>query len=356
MNTKKGWNQALMISSLTKEATYGATVVAGAANFQGIKGHSDYDPDWADDVQTNKDTVSGTEHGTDLEIVSQGFKVTISQPQAKPNFLNAMIGAALGSMTPAQDGALVAYKQKIVPVAEGTALPSFNLVGTKGALKYLHKGCKVNSFTLSGEENKPASLEAEIIGSGYRATNADDFITEPTESWILMKNGYAWMEDGANISIAAANTQGSEDISSDTPEDLKVAIKKFTFKWNNNLEGQPGFGAANSGCFQDLDYGRRSAELSFTLRYNDASHIAFFEAATALALEIEVAGAVIAGGGTYKYGFALRVPRFKLKKAPLPKGGVGDSLTAEYECDIQDDGTNSAIIIEVYNAIAAYYA
>ncbi|HAR46981.1 MAG TPA: hypothetical protein DCS05_12700 [Nitrospiraceae bacterium] len=356
MNTKKGWEQSLMISSKTKEASYGAAVAVIADNFQGIKAFSDYSPEWADVVETDKDTVSGAEHGTDLDIISQGFKVNIAQPRAKPNFVNAMVGAALGSMTPTQDGALVAYKQKIVPVAVGTALPSFNLIGKKGGLQYLHKGCKVNSITLSGEEGKALSCEAEIIGSGHRATNADSFIAEPSESWILMKNGYCWMEDGANISIAAANTQGSEDISSATPEDLKVKIKKFSWKWNNNLEGQPGFGAGNSGVFQDMDYARRTQELTFTLRFEDDAHVAFFEAATALAMEIEVKGALIAGGGAMYYGMALRIPRFKLTKAPLPQGGVGDSLTAEYSCDIQDDGTNPAVIVEVYNAIAAYYA
>ena len=354
MQTKKGWDQSLMISSLTKEASYNAAVTVNASNFQGVKGFTDYAPDWADDVQNDKDTVSGTEHGTDLEIISQGYKVTLSQPRAKPNFVAAMVGAAMGSMTPAPDGGLTAYRHKIVPVTVGTALPSFNIIAKKGALQYLHKGCKVNSVTLAGEEGKPLSIEAEIIGSGYRAVNADSFVAEPSESWILMKNGSVWLEDGANISIGANNTQSAEDISSASPTDIKARITKFSWKWNNNLEGQGGFGGA--GVFQDLDYGRRSAELTFTLRYNDESEIAFYEAATALALEIDIAGAVIAGGGTFKFGAALRVPRFKLVKVPFPQGGVGDTLTAEYTADIQDDGTNPASIVEVYNAIAAYYA
>ena len=354
MQTKKGWNQSIMISSLTKEASYNSAVVVNASNFQGITGHSDYAPDWADDVQNDKDTVSGTEHGTTLEIISQGYKVSLTQPRARPNFVAQMVGAALGSMTPAQDAALTAYKHKIIPVTVGTALPSFNIIAQKGELQYLHKGGMVNSAGLSGEENKPLVCEAEIIGSGYRATNADNFIAAPSESWILMKGGSVWLEDGANISLDAANVQGSENISSATPTDIKARITKFAWKWNNNLEGQGGFGG--EGVFQGLDYARRSQELSFTLRYNDATEIAFYEAATALALEIDIAGAVIAGGGVYKYGVALRIPRFKLVKVPFPSGGVGDTLTAEYTADIEDDGTNPAVIVEVYNAIAAYYA
>ena len=56
------------------------------------------------------------------------------------------------------------------------------------------------------------------------------------------------------------------------------------------------------------------------------------------------------------YGVTLIVPRFKIVKAPLPKGGVGDTLTQEFECNVLDDGTNSAAMIAVYNAQAAYLA
>lgn len=356
MNTLKGWNQKLMASFYKKEASYDAAVTVNATNFTGIKGHSDYDPDWADDVQTDKDTVSGTEHGTDLDIISQGFRCSIAQPRAKPDFLIGAMGAALGSLTATQDGGLTAYRQKIIPVTVGTALPSFNLIGLKGGLQYLHKGCKANSVALSMEEGKPVSCTLDIIGSGSRAVNADSFIAPPSESWLLMKNGYIWLEQDANISIGATNTQGSEDISSATPDDLKVRVKKVDFKWNNNLVGQPGYGAGNNGCFQDLDYGRRAPELSLTLRHQDATDLGYYTDKTILALEVEVKGALIAGGGAMYFGFNLVIPRFKLTKAPLPKGGVSDELTGDYACDVQDDGTNPAVIFNGYNTKDAYFA
>ena len=356
MITQKGWNQNLMLSSYKKEATYAASVTVNATNFTSIKGHSDYDPDWADTVENDKDTVSGAEFGTDLDIISQGLNFTIAQPRAKPNFLIGAVAGALGSITSSQDTGYTAYEHKIVPVTVGTTLPSFNTIGKKAGLQYLHKGCKVNSVSITAEEGRPVSAEIEIIGSGDRTTNADAFVAEPSESWMLMKNGYLWIETGANISIAATNTQGAEDISSSTPRDMKVQVQSLTWKFMNNLEGQPGFGAENNGVFQDLDYNQRTQELSLTLLYDDETDITNYLATTAFALELEVKGALIQAGGTMYYGFTLQIPRFKLMKAPLPKGGVADRVTQEFECDIQDDGVNDAVIFYGYNAQDAYLA
>jgi hypothetical protein len=354
MITQKGWNQNLMMSSYKKEATYAAAVTVNATNFTSITGHADYDPDWADVVENDKDTVSGAEFGTDLDIISQGLKFTISQPRAKPNFLIGAMAGALGDITSSQDTGYTAYQQKIVPVTVGATLPSFNVIGKKAGLQYLHKGCKVNSVNIVCEEGKPVSSEIEIIGSGDRTTNADAFVAEPTESWMLMKNGYIWVETGASISIDAADTQGSENISSGTPRDLKVQVQRLSWSFNNNLEGQPGFGNENGGVFQDMDYGMRTQELSLTLLYDDETDITNYLATTAFALELEVKGALIAVGGTMYYGFTLQIPRFKLMKAPLPKGGVGDRVTQEFECDIQDDGVNDAVIFYGYNAQEDY--
>ena len=356
MSTKKGWDQKLMMSLFKKAASYGAAITINATNFCSITGHSDYDPEWGDTVETDLDTVSGAEHSTTLDILTQGFKFSISQPRAKPNFVVGMMAGALGSITATQDGAYTAYRQKIVPVTVGTPLPDFNIVGKKGGLQYLHKGCMVNSVGLTGEEGKPTSCEAEIIGAGDRVADATGFVAEPSESWMLQKNGYIWLETSTAKSIDAAATQGLENISSGTPRDLKAVIKKVSYKHNNNLEGEFGYGAENAGVFQGMDYGRRTDELSLDLRHVDGTDLNYYLNKTILTLEFEVKGALIAAGGAMFYGYDIIIPRFMLKKAPLPKGGVGDILTLPYECEIQDDGTNPAVIFNGYCAQAAYFA
>lgn len=356
MNTVKGHAQNFMISSYKKEGSYNAAVVVNAANFACIRGHSDYNPDWGDEVDTGRDRVDGTEHGSglDMGIIARHFKTTIVQPMAVPDFVIAAAASGLGGITATQDAALAAWRKVCEPVAVGTALPSFNLIGKKGAHQYLHKGCKTNSFTLSGEGGKVTGGEWEIVGSGHRAVNADSFVTPLTESWMLMKNGYAWLESGADIAITNPPAQGVENISSATPENLKDRLKKFTFKWNNNLEKQPGFGEGADAV--DMDYTRRKAELGITLRYADEADLAFYEAMTALAFEVQIKGALITAGSVMYFGYSLIVPRFKLVKPVLPQGGVNDSLTIDYECDVQNDGVNSPVIFTGWNSKAAYFA
>jgi hypothetical protein len=355
MITKKGWQQELMMSLYKKEATYDAAVTINASNFCTLKGFSDYDPDWADEVSDDLETVSGSEYATEQEIIKQGFSLTYEEPKARPNTIIGMIAGAFGSLTPTQDGGFTAYKHKGNPVTVGTGLPSFNLIGKKGGIQYLQKGCMVNSVELSGEEAGPVKLSAEIFGSGTRATDATSFVAKVSEPRLYAKDSKLWLEDGASISIDATLTQGLENISSGTPTSLGPRVKSWRWKFMNNLEGQGGFGGG--GVFQDMDYGRRAVELAMTLRFNDTTELDYYLNQTNLALELDCkTTTLVAAGGSFYYGFQLVVPSFKLKKAPMPKGGVGDVLTQDFEIIILDNGTNPISIFEGYSAKAAYFA
>jgi len=124
--------------------------------------------------------------------------------------------------------------------------------------------------------------------------------------------------------------------------------------FNNNLDLRPGFGGG--GVLSSLDYKRRSIDLKFTMTFLDKTDLDLYLAQTAYAFEVDLKGALIAAGGAMYYGVQIVIPRFKLKTAPLPKGGPGDVLTADFDCEVFEDGTNPAIIIEGYNAKAAYFA
>jgi hypothetical protein len=353
MITQKGWQDQVMMSLFTKEAAYDAGVTMNATNACGMKGF-ECDVEWSDTVTDDKDSVSGTEHGTDQEITAQGVDITYKESRCKPNTLAAFSNLVLGARTSTQDGAFTAYKHKITPVAVGTVLPSIQIEHKKGAVQYAYKGVKGGSLNLSGEAGGYLALEAALKGSGTRATSATAFVAAIAESWLKVSNCKVWMETGANIAIGATLGQGTEDISSATPDDLKVRLKSFNVGWDNGLEGQAGFGGA--GVFQDIDYGRRKCELSFSLLFYDATELAYFTAQDPCAIEFDLKGALIAAGGAMYYGAQIVVPRFKIKKAPLPKGGAGDILTCDFECDVQDDGTNAPLIIEAYTAKAAYLA
>lgn len=349
MITLKGHQDEVMLSLFKKEATYDAAVAVSAANFCSMKNFViPDDVDWADDVKKIMDK----EFSTDVEIIEQAIKVTYTEKDAKPNTLIGLAALAFGSITSTQDGALAAYRHKIVPVAVGTALPSVNLIHKRGGVQDLYKGLKCNTLNITGKEGGVVAVKAELLGSGTRATNADSFVASISESWLLMKNCKVWMEDGTSIAIDAVLTQHTENISSGTPDVIGPRLVSFDFTWNNNLEEQRGSGGGGSA--QDIDCVRRQAELKFSLLFKDITERNYFVNKTPLAIEFDLKGALIAVTGTMYYGFQLIVPRFKLMAAPMPKGSADDFLTQDFNCDVQDDGTNAIAIVEGYNAKAGY--
>ncbi|MDD5774363.1 MAG: phage tail tube protein [Candidatus Omnitrophica bacterium] len=350
--TKKGWDQNLMASVFKKEATYNAGVTITAT--EGCSFLAYEFESGIDDVVTNdKSEVTGKEHGYTQEITQYKCSPIIKFPKVTPNALAAFAGLVLGSVTSTKDGAVTAYKHKIVRVADGTALPSIAIVHKIGGIQTQYKGLKGNTLKLFGEEGGGVSMECGLMGSGTRATDAQSFAAAISESWIKNANGTVWLETGANISIDATLTQAAENISSATPDDIKARVKSFEFNWDNALEAQFGFGGTDL-VLLDAHYGRRKADLKVTARFYDSTEIGYFTSQAVCAFEMDWKGSIIASGGTMYFGAQLIIPRCFLKKNPQPKGGVDDTLTQEFEFDIYDDGTNAPAILEVYNAQAAY--
>ncbi|HDZ61862.1 MAG TPA: hypothetical protein ENH40_01795 [Nitrospirae bacterium] len=350
MISKKGWDEEFMMSFFLKEASYDAGVSMVDANACGMKGF-EVGVEWDDEVVSDKDAVTGSEHGTDQEINTQSVKINYKEPRARPNTVAGLAALVMGDITSTLDVA-GAYAHKIIPVAIGTAIPSIQAEHKKGGVQYTYKGVKGESIKLAGEAGGYVSVESPLIGSGTRATSATAFAAKITESWMKISNCKFWLESGADIDISAALAQNAEDISSVSPEDLKVRFKSFEWTFSNNPEKQIGCGGA--GVAQDIDYGRRSVEFKFSLLFNGTSELDNFLNQDVVALELDLKGGLIPGGGTSYYGLQLIIPRVKFKSAPLPQGGVGDILTQEIECDTQDNGTDAISILEVYTAQAAY--
>lgn len=353
MVTKKGWASQFMLGAYKKEATYGAGVTMDATNACSMQGF-EAEISFPDVVVNDKDEITGTEFGTTQEIAESRVELTYKEAKAKPNTLAFLAALVLGSVTSTKDGAYNAWKHKATRVAAGTALPSTQAEFKMGGLQYAVKGIKGKSLKISASEAGFVSIEAALMGAGDRATSATAFAPVISESWMKVNQAKFFMEDGATISIAGALTQGAQNISSGAPADLSARFKSLELSFDNSLEGQAGSGGA--GLYQDIDYGRRKADLKFSLLANDVTELNHYFNQDILAVEFDLKGALIATGGTMFYGAQIVVPRFKLKSAPWPKGGANDFLTIDMEVDIQDDGTNSPVIIETYTAKAAYLA
>ena len=353
--TLKGWKRQFMASLFKQEATYDAGVTMSDANACSLLNY-DLTTTWDDKIETDKGEVSGKEHGYDQEILSSGCKMTYKEPKCKPNSLAGFATLVLGSDTPTKDGAFAAWKHHIVPITIGNALLSMQVEELFGDLQYKYSGLKGESLKLTGNAGGYLQMETVLHGSGTRSTSATAMAAAISESWMKLSDCKVWMESGADIEIAATLVQAAANISKSpaTADNIYPRIKSFDWQWNNNLDPQSGFGGG--GVLQDLDYKRRSCALKFTLLFGGAAELAYFTAQTPCAIEFDLKGALIAAGGAMYYGAQLIVPRFKLKTPPLPKGGVNDTLTADFECEVFDDGTNPASILEVYTGKAAYLA
>ena len=355
MQANKGWNQNLMMSLFEQEGEYDAGVTISTGNTCSLSGY-EFEPGWPDTITNDKGLVTGKEHGYDQEITQYGFEATYKEPNARPNSLAGLAALVMGASVPTKDAELIAYQHLITPVPIGTGLPSIHIEHKKGGLQYKYTGVKGNSLKLSGEAGGYVSLEAALLGSGTRATSSEEFVAAITESWMKLASMSIWMESGTDITIAAAadRVQSAQNISSATPDDLGARFKNFEFNWNNNLIAQPGAGGA--GVFQDIDYGRRSASMKFGIIQYDGTELAYYTDQDVVAIELNLKGALIAVEGAMYYGADLIIPRCKIKAAPLPAGGVDDDLTQEFDVEIFDDGTNSAVELIVYTAQAAYMA
>lgn len=353
MITRKGWAEQFMIGFFAKEATYDAGVTMSSANACSLRGF-EASVDWPDVLVNDKDAVTGLEHGSDQELVEKRVNLTVTEKRARPNTLAGFLALAMGAPTSTQDAGLTAYRHQFSPIALGSALPSTRCEHQKGTVQYGYNGIKCNSLEISAEAGGLISVSAELIGSGTRATSATAMAAYVAESYVRANKCKVWMESGATITIGSPLVQDVQNISSGTPTDLKTRLLGFKWKMNNNLEGQPGF--AGLGVFQDLDVKRRQFELSFDLLFSSSTELDLFLNQTPCAFEVDAFDAIIAGGGTYKYGLDLTVPRFKISKAPHPQGGPDDFLRCTIECDVQSDGTNPGSKAIVQTAKAAYLA
>ena len=357
--TRKGWDEQFMLSGFTKEDTYdaGATAMTATHAFS-FSSFNPIEPEWDDTVTNDKDDVTGQEHGTDQEITEQSVKITVGENKAKPNTVAALAAMTLGGIVTLKDGADDAYRHTFTPIAHGSLLPSGEGGHKKGGIQTKYTGLMSNSIKLSGEPGGHLSVESELWGSGSRTVgDGTAFPVSITESWMAMKNAELHVETGANINAAIPSplVQGADDISSATPDDFKVRVKSFEFTFTNNFEKQIGFGGA--GVAQEIDFMRRAVTMKFTLNFlNSAAAVEFgyYTDQDAVAVELDLKGAQIdtsaSAGVPLFYGIQIIVMRGKLISVPLPTGGPSDILTQEFELDVQNDLTNPACQIEVYNA------
>jgi hypothetical protein len=312
-----------------------------------------------DQVVNDREGVSGSEHPTEQEIIRKDWRLDFEDVRVKPNTLAGFAAMALGVISSTKDGTYDAWRHKITPVAPTVELPSVGMLYEEAGTQYQAKGVKANGLTLKVGEDGFFTITVPLIGSGTRATDATSFPAAIDEKWLRTgKIAGLWLETGADISINASPTQGAQAISSGVPDDLTDRLLGLTFTWNPNLLEGLGFIAGGGDVRSRLPKGDAAGEISFTVEADSttwATEVGYYENQDACAVHLAVdMGTVIATGGTYKYGFDLIIPLFKLQ--PLVRGERDGFHTIEFKGEVMDDGTNDEVILYVYNAQSTYLA
>ncbi len=356
----------LMLSLGDKEATYdaGPALWTLAAAYQMFDFGENAIAEWPDVLRTDRNVVHGSRYATDTQIIRQDVRLAYGEEAARPTHLGGLAALALGVVSAdVQDGALVAYRHKLIPVADTVALPSIGAQEKVGGTQYKYNGIKCSSFRLYRAGDFWA-IEAALVGSGTRAAAADAFPAKLTAqlplAWV---NTFCWMETGTDITIAAAPTQGTEDISSATPDNYQARINDCDFRWDNAPKLDEGYAPAAAATVPTvrtrLDHGTaRGGSIRIELDKDaatEAAEQAYYSGQANACLEIEVkSGQLIAATGAFYYGFDLILPRLRLK--PIGRGVREGGHTIVFESDVMDDGTNPVVILYVYDDQPTYLA
>ena len=350
----------LMMSLGDKEAAYDAGPAAwtlGAA-FQLFEFGEAFVA-WEDVIDTDRETVHGSQFASRSEIIRQDARFAYSEPRIRPSHLGGFAALALGDLSASvEDGALVAYRHKIIPVAATVQVPSIGVQEKASGEQYKYTGVKADTFRLYRNGNYWA-VDLGLIGSGTRATAADAFPAKLTEVPLRWQDTYCWLETGTDISIDAAPTQGLENISSGTPDALKARLVDAEFRWANDHQGDDGYAPGGSAARSRLDHGpARGGSIKLELIVDEATlaaERAYYTGQATACVELEVkGGTVIAATGAMYPGFDLIIPSTRLQ--PIARGVRDGYNTITFQGDLFDDGTNPVAILYVYNAQTTFLA
>ncbi len=356
-NPQRIYQRQLELSLFDREATYDAG--PGAWTSGSACSMLDFDPktqdDWPDVLGSNEGQV-GRELASRIEIVRQDVKIPYAEAQAKPNSLAGLLALNLGTVASTQDGAVVAYRHKITK-AVSYSLPSIGAqMKHEGGRQYKYTGLKGDGYTLAMNADY-LRLDAPLLGSGTRSTAADAFAAAISENPLLWANAKNFVKatSGA-ISIPAIPVQGAANLGG-SEVNLSTRILDFSHAWTGALAGPAGY-RAGSNVRQNLKAGRRSGVVKFGLEVDvatEAAELDYYLNQSKVAVELNIdSGTIIANTGVFKYGLIVIIPQIQFKT--IGKNVEGEYEKIDYDGTIMDDGTNSEVVIFVYDAQTTYLA
>ena len=286
----------------------------------------------------------------------QSVRWTYTEPRVKPNSLAGLLGLSLGTIASTKDGAFNAWRHKLTP-ASPVALPSIGAqIAHQNSSQYEYKGVKANGFTL-WRNGAYLTLESPLIGSGTRAASSTTFPASVTESWLHWGDCNLWLKDtdGTAITIPTTPTQGSTNLGVGAVN-VSKRVRTFEIDHPNNLLDQMGYRPSTGKVRGHLHTAKRETtlRLGFDVATDrEAEELDWYLSQHKMAFEINGdSGTVIAGGGTFKFGFIVLIPRLQIRRIPRSEEDEFDVLTIEGR--VMDDKTNPVAVAFVYNGQSTY--
>ena len=319
--------------------------------------------------ETRRDGVGeGGEFGYESYLSRYDYGCSLTFPFLRPNDLGFLFGYAMGtSAETSGTGTEYRHKNTLVSTA---ILPAFDMVVKEAGLQKIMTGCAISSLTVS-RNGDYVQASCEIVGTRL-ADNSDAFPAEIAEEPMLYANSGIWIESGADIDIAATPTQGAENISAGTPDDIRAdVVEGPTITINNNVRLDRAWDAANTNnvlCKGQLHRGaKREITVEWTQNFETDAIYDYFIGASNVTSHVafewnlkETAQGVIGSGGAMYPGFIFIMPRGALE----PVGAASDNdgvltrsykLVAKTPTTAADSETNPALAY-VYTAQAGYAA
>jgi len=315
---------------------------------------------WDDTVTDDADLITGYEMVTQQEIPRQSMRMQYTETRTKPNSVAGLLGLTLGTVATTQDGSLTAYRHKITP-ATSLGIPSVAAQTLRdGGTQYLYPGIKSDMCEIALEQAQPyIRLQAQLIGSGARATAVDAFAPSVTENWLRLGDAKLYLKNtaGTPISIPSTPSQTTANLGG-SEVNISSRILTWTFRWNNNLQPDFWYRAGAGTNRADFAPTRRAATVAVRLQVDsatEAAELAYYAAQSQLALELNLnSGTVVASTGTFKYGFILLIPRVQMR--PITHAQTNQLEDFQFEFRVEDDRTNPQSVGWVFTAVPAFLA
>ncbi len=354
MATLRGFDRKFYFSHATKQSTWGTLELD--ADLHPFRVNSDPFV-IAPEFVTDTDLIGGYEEASSQEELARGVSGPLTQNRATAAFLGPILAYTLGaSMDTQQDTS--AYRHIIIPTPATFVMPTFSALDLFTASYYIaYHNLAIDSLELSTQRKGWLSATAQCIGSGKTAiagVTVGSLGAAVTQGPALKAGDlviFRGVDQGVGLPATYSQVATDENLPG-TAAAITTTIRTFRWRVNNNLLADEAYEPGTGILRGRAERQRMSQSLSFSAEFADNTYLAYLTSQNNLGLEFRFVSSTLAGNASMYYGLNLAFPSVKLTAVPVT-GGV-DTLIANCEAIVMNDGTGPTVQATVFDKTAAY--